>query len=516
MLKSLTVGDILSIVFFLSVIATLLIGYSIAITLAGLSLIFAFIGHQFGVFDYSFLSSIPSRYLGTMQNEVLVAVPLFIFMGLILERSGIAEALLTTMGQLFGKLRGGLAYSVILVGALLAASTGVVGATVVTMGLISLPAMMRAGYDARVTTGTICASSTLAQIIPPSTVLIFVGDLLAGVNQAAQLKRGNFAPEPVSVGDLFAGALIPGFIMVGIYLIWIIYKAVFQPETVPALKMTAEERDGLGRRVLVALIPPLLLILAVLGSILLGFATPTESASIGALGAMVLAAFNRRLSFETVRYAAMNTMVTTSVIFVIVLAASLFSLTFRGLGGEHMVEEALKGMPGGAFGAMFVVMAIMFILGFFLDTFEIILIMLPICGPPLIILGLDPVWLGVMIGVNLQTSFITPPFGFTLFYMRGIAPPSITTGQIWYGAMPYVTLQLFALGLVWAFPLTATWLPKYLFSQQTTVQGPSTAGERRPPSQGLGAEGMKGGKTKFNEDGIPQEDDDPTGLSKKK
>ncbi|BBK29972.1 tripartite ATP-independent transporter DctM subunit [Stella humosa] len=465
MTDGLNLGDWLSILLFASVIGTLMIGYPIAITLAGTSLIFAWIGHAFGVFDYQILGGLPSRYLGSMINEVLVAVPLFIFMGLVLERSGIAEMLLTTMGQLFGKLRGGLAYSVVLVGALLAASTGVVGATVVTMGLISLPAMLRAGYDPKVATGTICASATLAQIIPPSTVLIFVGDLLAGVNQAAQLRMGNFSPDPISVGDLFAGALLPGILLCGLYMLWIVYKAIFQPETVPALKMTEAERRGLPRRVLLALIPPLALIVAVLGSILAGVATPTESASIGAIGALLLAAMNRRLSLDTLTYAARSTMVTTSIIFVIVLAASLFSLVFRGLGGEHLVEQALSSIPGGAFGAMLAVMLIMFVLGFFLDTFEIILIVLPICGPALIMLGLDPLWIGVMIGVNLQTSFLTPPFGFTLFYMRGIAPPSVTTGQIWMGAIPFVFLQLFTLSILWAFPPLATWLPGEVFRQ---------------------------------------------------
>ncbi|MEO8651706.1 MAG: TRAP transporter large permease subunit [Hyphomicrobiaceae bacterium] len=516
MLSFLNVGDILAILLFLAVLGTLLIGYPIAITLAGVSLMFAFIGHQFGSFDYSFLHSLPSRYLGSMLNEVLVAVPLFIFMGLVLERSGIAESLLTTMGQLFGKLRGGLAFSVILVGAMLAASTGVVGATVVTMGLISLPAMMRAGYDQRLLSGTICASSTMAQLIPPSTVLIFIGDILAGVNQAAQLKKGNFTPDPISVGDLFAGALIPGFIMVLIYLLWIIYKAVFQPETMPALVMTEDERRGLPFRVVSALAPPLLLIVAVLGSILFGFATATESASVGAVGAMILAAMNRRLSFEMIYYAARNTMVTTSIIFVIVLAASMFSLVFRGLGGEHLVEEALTNVPGGPFGAMLAVMAVMFILGFFLDTFEIILIMLPICGPPLIILGLDPVWLGVMIAINLQTSFLTPPFGFTLFYLRSIAPPSISTGTIWLGAIPYVMMQLFVLSIVWAFPPTATWLPKVLFqAARPAVTGPASPGQRldegATPSAGKSGPSAK---PKFDENGIPIEGDDPMGFTK--
>lgn len=491
-MDGLNTGDWLSILLFASVIGTLMIGYPIAITLAGTSLIFAWIGHAFGVFDYQLLSGLPSRYLGSMINEVLVAVPLFIFMGLVLERSGIAEMLLTTMGQLFGKLRGGLAYSVVLVGALLAASTGVVGATVITMGLISLPAMMRAGYDPKLATGTICASATLAQIIPPSTVLIFVGDLLAGVNQAAQLRMGNFSPDPISVGDLFAGALLPGLFLCGLYLLWIVYKAIFQPETVPALKMTEAERRGLPKRVVLALIPPLALIVAVLGSILGGIATPTESASIGAIGALLLAGMNGRLSRDTLTYAARNTMVTTSIIFVIVLAASLFSLVFRGLGGEHLVETALKNVPGGAFGAMFAVMAVMFVLGFFLDTFEIILITLPICGPALIMLGLDPLWIGVMIGVNLQTSFLTPPFGFTLFYMRGIAPRSVTTGQIWMGAIPFVALQMFALSILWAFPPLATWLPGEIFRQEQAASGPT----------------KPGGIDSLIDDSIPKEEDD--------
>jgi tripartite ATP-independent transporter DctM subunit len=459
----LTTGDILSILFFLASCVILLLGTPIAFSLAGLSLAFAVIGHWFGVFDYSTLANMPLRYFGIMSNEVLVAVPLFVLMGNILERSGIAERLLSTMGKLFGTLPGGLGYSVVIVGALLAASTGVVGATVVTMGLISLPAMMKAGYDPKLSTGVICASSTLAQIIPPSTVLIFTADILSGVNQGAQMKMGNFAPDTVSAGDLFAGALIPGFMLVGLYLLWMMYKAVFEPHTCPPTPVSAEERRQLPREVLLALIPPLLLIIAVLGSILAGVATATESASIGVLGATVLAALNRRLSWANAMQAGRNTVVTTAMIFAIVLAASLFSLTFRGLGGEHMVEQALTNMPGGAVGAMLVVMAVMFILGFFLDTFEIILIMLPVCGGPLIMLGLDPIWLGVMVAINLQTSFLTPPFGFTLFYVRGIAPPSITTGDIWTGSIPWTFLQIYGLVIVWLFPALATWLPRAIF-----------------------------------------------------
>jgi tripartite ATP-independent transporter DctM subunit len=491
MIAGLAVGEILSILLFASICATLLIGYPIAFTLAGTSLFFAFVGHELGAFDYAFLISLPSRYFGVMINEVLVAVPLFIFMGLVLEKSGIAEQLLTTMGQLFGKLRGGLGYSVVVVGAVLAASTGVVGATVITMGLISLPAMLRARYDPKLSTGVICASSTLAQIIPPSTVLIFIGDLLAGVNQEAQLRRGNFSPDPISVGDLFAGALLPGFILVSLYLLWMVYKAVLQPETCPALEMDAAERRGLPRRVALALMPPLVLIVAVLGSILAGFATPTESASVGAIGAMMLAALNRRLSFQTLAYAARATMMTTSLIFLIVLAASLFSITFRGLGGERLVEELLHAMPGGAFGAMLVVMLIMFVLGFFLDTFEIILIMLPICGPPLILLGLDPVWIGVMIGINLQTSFLTPPFGFTLFYMRGIAPPSVKTSEIWAGAVPWVGLQAAGLAICWAFPATVTWLPQLVFGQQAVSAADAPAMQDQDPFFGQNQDEME-------------------------
>jgi tripartite ATP-independent transporter DctM subunit len=471
-LFGLTPGDLLAILLFISVLGTLMLGYPIAFSLAGSSIIFGLIGNALGVFDWSFMSALPPRYLGIMRNEVLVAVPLFVFMGFILERSGIAEDLLMTMGRLFGKLRGGLGISVVIVGAMLAASTGVVGATVVTMGLISLPAMLRANYDPRLATGVICASATLAQIIPPSTILIVLGDLLAGVNQQAQAKLGNLAPDPVSVGDLFAGALFPGMILVGLYMLWMIYKAVMEPKSCPAIELSAEERRGLPRRVLLAMVPPLLLIVAVLGSILGGIATATESASIGALGAVLLAGLNRRLNLEMIRQASHNTMMTAGLVFVIVLAASLFSLTFRGLGGEHMVEQALTNVPGGKVGALAIVMLVMFVLGFFLDTFEIILITVPICGTALILLGYNPVWLGVMIGMNLQTSFLTPPFGYTLFYMRGVAPPSITTQQIWSGVMPWITLQVIGMLVLWFYPQVATWLPEYIFQQDSAQVAP--------------------------------------------
>ncbi len=458
----LSTGDIISILFFISTLLVLLTGLPIAFSLAGLSLIFASIGWLFGVFDFSTMVNLPLRYFAIMGNEVLVAVPLFILMGNILERSGIADALLTTMGKLFGAIRGGLGYSVILVGALLAASTGVVGATVATMSLIALPAMLRSGYQPRLATGIICSSSTLAQIIPPSTVLIFTADILSAVNQGAQMRMGNFAPATLSAGDLFAGALLPGLLLVALYMLFVFVKSVVNPSSCPGISLSAEERRALPFQVLRALVPPLLLILAVLGSILGGVATPTESASIGVLGAALLAAMNRKLSFETAYQAGRNTIVTTAMIFAIVLAASFFALTFRGLGGEHMVEETLKEMPGGAVGAVLIVMAVMFVLGFFLDTFEIILIMLPICGGPLIMLGVDPIWLGVMVALNLQTSFLTPPFGYTLFYIRGLAPSSIKTSEIWSGAIPFVFLQVVGMSVVWIFPQLATWLPGVL------------------------------------------------------
>ena len=458
----LTTGDIISIVFFLSTLFVLLTGLPIAFSLAGLSLIFAGIGYLFGVFDFSTLINLPLRYFATMTNETLVAVPLFILMGNVLERSGIAEALLVTMGKMFGAIRGGLGYSVILVGALLAASTGVVGATVGAMTLIALPAMLRAGYEPKLATGIICSSSTLAQIIPPSTVLIFTADILSAVNQTSQMRMGNYSAATLSAGDLFAGALLPGFMLVGLYLLFVFAKSVIHPTSCPAIELSEQDRRNLPGEIVRALVPPLLLIITVLGSILLGVATPTESASLGVFGASLLAILKGKLSWHAAMEAGRNTVITTAMIFAIVLAASLFALTFRGLGGEHMVEQALKDMPGGVTGAIIIVMAVMFVLGFFLDTFEIILIMLPICGGPLILLGVDPIWLGVMVALNLQTSFLTPPFGYTLFYMRGLAPRSIKTTEIWAGAVPFVILQLVGLVILWQFPAMATWLPSVL------------------------------------------------------
>ena len=481
-MSTVLIGEILSVAMFLATIGAVLIGYPVAFTLAGVALLFAALGMAFGVFDPAILAALVGRYFGTMTNETLVAVPLFVFMGVMLERSRIAEALLTTMGELFGALRGGLGYSVVIVGALLAASTGIVGATVVTMGLLSLPAMMRAGYDPKLAAGTICAAGTLGQIIPPSTVLIFVGDILQGANQQAQLELGNLAPDPISVGQLFAGAMIPGLVLVGLYLGWMLFKSIFDPKSCPPLEMDAERRAGLAGRVLRALLPPLLLILAVLGSILAGIATPTESASVGAVGAMLLAGvrlrFEHRILFEVMR----TTLNITSMVFVILLGASVFSLVFRGLGGENLVHDALASMPGGVFSAVFAVMAVIFVLGFFLDTFEIIFIVVPIAAPALIKLGVDPIWLGVMIGMNLQTSFLTPPFGFALFYLRGVAGKLLRTADIYRGVVPFVALQVLGMALVWLVPGMATELPRRLFSNQAPAAeaGAATSGPAAP------------------------------------
>ena len=456
-------GELLAALMFFGVIFVLLIGFPVAFSLAGVSLFFALAGWLVGSFDPSNFGALASRYIGFMTNEVLVAVPLFIFMGVILERSGIAEALLITMGKVFGRMRGGLGLSVIVVGALLAASTGVVGATVVTMGLISLPAMMRAGYDPKVACGVVCASGTLGQIVPPSTILIFMGDMLGGINAQVQMAKGNFAPSPVSVGDLFVGALLPSIVLILLYTFYMIYKAIFDPKSCPAAPGTAAERAALLGEVFTALLPPLLLIVAVLGSILGGFATPTEAASVGAIGAMLLVVFKGRLSLEMLRHACVSTATITSMVFVLLLGAAVFSIVFRMLGGDDLVHELLSNLPGGAMGALIVVMAVMFVLGFILDTFEIIFIIIPITAPVLLNLGVDPVWLGVLVGVNLQTSFMTPPFGFSLFYLRGVAPDSISTGTIYKGIMPFVALQILALAILLTFPELATWLPRWIF-----------------------------------------------------
>jgi tripartite ATP-independent transporter DctM subunit len=451
---------------FIVVCLLLMAGYPVAFTLAGTALGFAFIGQLAGSFDAAFLDALPNRLYGIMTNITLIAVPLFVFMGVMLERSRVAENLLDTMAALFGRMRGGLGYSVTIVGMLLAASTGIVGATVVTMGLLSLPSMLRHGYDPRIATGTICASGTLGQIIPPSIVLVLLGDVLSSAYQQAQLDMGIFSPDTVSVGDLFSGALLPGLLLVGLYLAYLAAMAAWRPSSMPALAESATDREtgtALPRQVLQALLPPLLLIIAVLGSILAGYATPTEAASVGAMGAILLAVSRRRFNLVILSEVMRTTTRVTCMVFMILIGASVFSLVFRGFGGDDMVAELLNDLPGGVFGAMLAVMLLMFLLGFVLDFIEITFVVVPIVGPVLLTMGLDPVWLGIMIALNLQTSFLTPPFGFALFYLRGVAPAGVTTVQIYQGVLPFIVLQLGMLILLAMWPQLATWLPGIIY-----------------------------------------------------
>jgi tripartite ATP-independent transporter DctM subunit len=447
---------------FLSVIIVLLAGFPVAFTLGGTALIFAGIGVLTGDFNDALLTSLPNRVFGIMNNETLVAVPLFVFMGVTLERARIAEELLETLSGLFGSLRGGLGISVTLVGMLLAASTGIVGATVVTMGLLSLPTMLRRGYSAEVSTGTICASGTLGQIIPPSIILVMLGDVMTSAYQQAQLEMGIFSPKTVSVGDLFAGALIPGLLLVLLYVVYIIAVAVFRPSSMPAHVRGADDAVGIVR-VLQALLPPLVLIFAVLGSILAGLATPTEAAGVGAMGALLLAIGRRGMNLPRLQEIMQSTLRISSMVFLILIGASVFSLVFRGYGGDDAVRSLLEALPGGVIGAVIVVMLVMFLLGFVLDFIEITFVVVPIVGPVLLAMGLDPVWLGIMIAINLQTSFLTPPFGFALFYLRGVAPPEVTTPQIYRGVIPFVAIQVFALLLLAVFPELVTWLPEQIY-----------------------------------------------------
>jgi tripartite ATP-independent transporter DctM subunit len=419
-------AEYLPLIMFVFVSLVLLSGYPVAFSLGGTALVFALIGHLTGTFDDAFLSALPNRLYGIMTNITLIAVPLFVFMGVMLERSKVADRLLDTMALLFGPLRGGLGISVTVVGMLLAASTGIVGATVVTMGLLSLPTMLKRGYDPRVATGTICASGTLGQIIPPSIVLL---------------------------------------LLVGLYIIYVLGLAIWRPKQVPALPPEARRVSGqdLWIEVLKALLPPLVLIFLVLGSIMAGAATPTEAASVGAVGAMLLAIGQRQFNLSILREVMRTTTEVSSMVFLIFIGASLFSLVFRGFGGDDLVRELLTNLPGGIFGAMLVVMLVMFLLGFILDFIEITFVVVPIVAPILLTLGLDPVWLGVMIAINLQTSFLTPPFGFALFYLRGVAPAEVRTMDIYRGVVPFIAIQLLALALLAFWPGIATWLPNQIY-----------------------------------------------------
>ncbi len=458
-------AETLAVLMVAAVCGLLFLGYPVALTLGGVSLAFAALGHLAGAMSFGFIGALPGRIFGVMTNDVLLAIPMFVFMGVMLERSRIAEELLETMGRLFGTLRGGLGISVCIVGAMLAASTGVVGATAVTMGLIVLPAMLRHGYAPALAAGTVAASATLAQIIPPSTVLVLLGDQLSTAYRTAQLSQASLAPGSVTVADLFAGAIVPGLALVAMYILFLIFMAMFFPNTSPAIPPDPDAPRGraLARRAIEVLIAPLALILAVLGSILGGIATPTEAASIGAVGAMLLTARRARLT-EALGPTVHKTAQITCMIFLILIGATLFSLVFRGLGGDDLVHRWLSNLPGGVAGAVLVVMLAMFLLGFVMDAFEIIFVVVPIVAPALLAMpGVDPVWLGVMMAMNLQTSYMHPPLGPTLFFLRGVAPPEITTRHIYIGIVPFVIIQLFALVVLWFVPGLATGLPKLLY-----------------------------------------------------
>ena len=412
-------------------------GYPVAFAIGGASVVFALLGLAAGYFDPPFLLALGDRVFGIMQNPVLLAIPYFIFMGVVLEKSRLAEDLLTTVGDVFGRVRGGLALAVVGVGALLAAATGVVGASVVAMGAIALPVMLRHGYAPPFAAGVVAASGTLGQIVPPSIVLIVLGDQLG-----------------VSVGSLFAGALVPGLLLAVLLAGYALVVAWRRPEAAPAMPASERTERGaaLARRVLTALVPPLVLIVVVLGSIFAGVATPTEAGALGALGAVLLAAHRRRLTQDVIWDAARSTASLTTMVLVLLIGSTVFALVFRGLYGDVWIEDALVGLPGGIVGFLIAANVLVFVLGFFIDFFEIAFIVVPLLAPAAAALGIDLVWFGVILGMNLQTSFLTPPFGFSLFYLRGVAPPEVTTAQIYRGAVPFVLIQVTALALVLAFP----------------------------------------------------------------
>ncbi len=437
------ITEFLPLIMFAVVFALLLLGFPVAFTIGGVAMMFGLYGFGPGFFDL-----LPLRIWGTMENFSLMAVPLFIYMGVMLEKSGLAEELLEAMALVFGRLRGGLTISVVFVGALMGASTGIVGATVVTMGLLSVPTMLRGGYNKSLTTGTVAASGTLGQIIPPSIVLVLLGEIMN-----------------VSVGDLFLAAIIPGLILVGLYMLYILLVAQIKPEWAPPIdqdildQMTRKELLG---KVFKALIPPLVLMLSVLGSIFAGIASPTEAASVGAVGATILTAMHRRFNYQIVKDVMNTTTKLTCMVFIILVGASTLGLVFRGLGGDRLLRELILSLPFGKWGILFIVMSIIFIAGFFLDFIEITFIHVPVLAPIMIHLGVDPIWLAILIAVNLQTSFLTPPFGFSLFYLKGVTPPEISTMDIYRGIIPFVIIQIIGLLIICLFPETVTWLPRFL------------------------------------------------------
>ncbi|MEM1039383.1 MAG: TRAP transporter large permease subunit [Pseudomonadota bacterium] len=511
----------LDLLMFAALVGFILTGFPVAFTIAGVAVAFAGLGWVTGQLDISLMGALGQRVFGVLTNNVLIAIPLFVVMGVVLEKSRIAEELLETMGRLFGGLRGGLGLSVIVVGALLAASTGIVGATVIAMGLIALPTMLRSGYDPRLASGIVCTAGTLGQIIPPSTLLIILSDVMSNAYQQAQYEQGKFSVETISVGQIFAGALLPGLMLVAIYIAYVLIRAWFRPLDAPAAEAGPRPTAG---EISATILPPLLLIVAVLGAILGGIATPTEAASVGAVGAILMAGRRQGTSSRIViagaavllllavaagvapvrlqrddttmmdlvlgvtyasfaiaglsavllavttlikrglmQPALIQTMSVTSMIFATILTASMFSLVFVGLGGEDRIEGLLTSMPGGPTGALIFCMALIFVLGFFLDFVEITVILLPLIAPPLLIMGHDPVWLAILIAINLQTSFLTPPFGFSLFYLRSVAPPEITTWDIYRGVFPFIGLQIIGVTIIWFLPQVARWLPDLVF-----------------------------------------------------
>ncbi|MDP4752544.1 MAG: TRAP transporter large permease subunit [Porticoccaceae bacterium] len=458
-------AEIIPLLMFVVVCLVLMAGYPVALSLSGTALIFALAGYVTGYFDMAFLHALPNRLFGTIKNTTLIAVPLFVLMGVMLEKSRLSEDLLDSMADLFRGFRSGLGLSVVIVGALLAASTGIVGATVVTMGLMSLPTMLKRGYSASQATGIICATGTLGQIIPPSIALVLLGDILSTAYQQAQLSAGVYAPKIVSIGDLFVGAIIPGLILVVLYSFYVLLFVKPSGAIVAADDDIAQPLVGERlSRAMRNLLPPIFLIVAVLGSILSGAATPTEAAGVGAFGATLLAMFRGQLSIARLREVAQTTTEVTSMVFLILIGAAVFSLVFRGFGGEELVEQFFTTLPGGLVAATVLVMVVIFLLGFVLDFIEITFVVVPIVGPVLLAMGLDPVWLGVMIAINLQTSFLTPPFGFALFYLRGVAPPSVATEDIYRGVVPFIIIQLLLMLMLSLWPTLATWLPAEIYN----------------------------------------------------
>lgn len=452
--------EFIPLIMFAAVCLVLMLGYPVAFSLAGTALLFAAGGILSGHFDASLMGAIPSRLYGTMTNVTLIAVPLFVFMGVTLEKSRLAEELLENMALVFGRLRGGLAFSVVLVGMLLAASTGIVGATVVTMGLMSLPTMLKSRYDPALATGTICATGTLGQIIPPSIALVLLGDILSTAYQHAQISEGIFSPKTLSVGDLFVGAIVPSLMLVAMYLTYIFITTLISPRTAPPNSQL--EQSPSAFHIACGLLPPVLLIFTVLGSILSGAATPTEAASVGAFGALLLALWKRQLTIPRLREVGRDTLQVTCMVFMILLGATVFSLVFRGYGGDELVRSLFADMPGGRVGAIAVVMLVIFLLGFILDFIEITFVVVPIVAPILFAMGVDPIWLGIMLAINLQTSFLTPPFGFALFYLRGVAPDSVKTTTIYRGVIPFIVIQIVLLSILAMWPSLITWLPSRL------------------------------------------------------